>query len=119
MTKIVKKRTFKASAAVPESEVTAVLDRVQHYPGVVSAHNDDHHIIIKYVLGECSYRKIEQCLAELDLALVDGSLTRLRANWICFTEDNELANLTLPAGWQQHVQNLYLSLHASDRSLSR
>lgn len=119
MTKTVKKRRFKAAIGLTAETVAAATDRLQHYPGVVSAKSDGRHITIEYVLGDCSYATITRCLAELQLPLATGKFTQLKADWIIFTEENEQANLELPAGWPQHMQNLYLSLHASERTFAQ
>lgn len=119
MTKTIKKRKFRVATGQTPDTLAAAADRLQHYPGVVSANSDDRHIIIEYALGDCRYATITRCLAELQVPVATGAIAQLKADWIIFTEENELANQALPAGWPQHMQNLYLSLHVSDKTLSR
>ncbi len=120
MTKTIKKRKFKVASGLTPDAVAAATDRLQHYPGVVSVSSDGRHITIQYALRDCSYAIITRFLAELQLPVATGGkVEQMKADWIMFTEENELANLALPAGWPQHVQNLYLSLHASNRTLTR
>lgn len=114
-----KRRHFRLAIDVAADSVSEKLDRLQHYPGIIAATANGSDIAVTYTLGECSYVVVKRYLAELQLSPVVIGSNGFKDTWITFCENNELANMALPAGWPQHLQNLYLSLDSIDRGLSQ
>ena len=110
-----KKRRFSVEASVSLETIDHAVAKLQHYPGIVSATRINQQVEVEYDLTVCHYDSLTKSLSELLPLAAEQGLNKLKANWIAFVENNQRQNLTLPAGWSHHVQNLYLTLYPGDK----
>ena len=109
------RRQFKIDGSVDKETLISAVSRLQHYPGIQSVACTGYTISLEYELRDCSYTIVSDYLSELQLPVLSGKLTKLKAMLIVLIETNENANLNTPAGWPERMQKLYLSLNMHER----
>ncbi len=90
---IVKKRTFKLDAPLPEAESASLETILSKMMGIRRVQISDANIFIVYDLLEAKAEQIEKVIQQAGNKLGTGWRARLKRGWIHYTEETELDNL--------------------------
>jgi len=89
-----KKRSFSLDTPPSDQERQAIVETLSALMGVRAVSLDGKRLSISYDLLEATAQQIETALLQIDGALDQGWLQRLKRGWINYSEETELDNLT-------------------------
>lgn len=107
-------RTLSLTTVISKCEKGALLKYFQSEDGVINCSIQGSSLSLEYNLMQTSLEKllfeIKPILKTSGIQLKNDFVTKLKSEFIFFTEKNQRDNINNPSGWHLRLQNIYLGM---------
>jgi hypothetical protein len=107
-------RMLSLTTVISKCEKGALLKYIQSEDGVINCFIQGSCLSLEYDLMQISLEEllpeIKQILETSGIKLKENFVTKLKSEFIFFSEKNQRDNINNPSGWYLRLQNIYLGM---------